>query len=137
MARIVSEHKTLQRGEIYIEEGWELVQDGPQRHSSSLSPIGFLLPDEEYIWLKELRERAIAFGAYAGQSTAEWLFDNQDVISAKWRRFNLVFPATMWRDLTGSLRIPYLAWTGEQWDMMFYWADQKFNSLDRIMHSHD
>lgn len=134
MARIVSEHKDLAPDEIYIEKGWELVQEGPDHRFGDYTPIGFLLPDEQYVWLEELRKRAIWFGANVGMMTAEWFVDHQDLIPEHRQRFNLVFPATLWRDRTGSLRVPYLAWTNGRWTLMFYWSDQKFNSLDKIMH---
>ena len=135
MAHIVREHKELKLGEIYIEKGWELVQEGLALQSSDLFPISFLLPGEEYVWLGELKRRAIAFGAYAGWDAAVWLFENQENILAKWDRFNMVFPAAIWRDLEGSLRIPALTWEDGRWHMIFYWADQKFGPRDLILHN--
>jgi hypothetical protein len=89
----------------------------------------------QFISGDELRKRAVVLKANYGQRDAEWLVKNQDKLPERPEGVLFIFfPGTVWKHPNGAFLIPYLFWTGEIWDMYFFWLTFGFSPRDRLVH---
>ncbi len=117
-------------------KGWELIENKEEtqlfsHHQLELAPV--LPKGNRYIKGSELTMRAKSMQMAFGQRQAEYLLEHQDKMPQEWRKYHLIFPKTVWRDLGGFRNIPSLCWGG-CWYMSFRWFDGGFYSYDRIIH---
>ena len=114
------------------EDGWTLLENSPRRISSIIDAVPFL-KNESSVKGDMMAARSIELNANYGQEDAEWLLENQDMISVKLRNFCLVFPATKWRDSVGLSRVPCLHWYGGRWCLEILWFAYDFGVLTRLV----
>lgn len=129
--------KPLFARDMHKESEWELIEEGPEVPANlfmtELELKSFLKNDEHYITSEELQKRAVTLNANFGQHHAEWLLKHRKRIPKDWQGTYLVFPATLWRDRSGSSHMPVVSWSGKQWVLGFYWLDHRFSSVVRLL----
>ncbi len=116
--------------------GWELVKTRDDQKSLPISEISlseFVHQFEEYATWDVMLKRAETISALFPQQQAELLLKEQAVIPESWRTFNIVFPGTIWKSVTGELHCPFLRWNGEAWCFDFYWFAYDFHHNDRFI----
>lgn len=116
-------------------ERWTLVEDVGKGviPVAGLELISFLKDDEQSVKEEAMRQRAKEMGANLGQRQAKYLLGHQEEIPEEWRKFNLVFPGTVWRYPGGHLSVPCLHWDGRRWYLVFHWLAYDWYSRDRLL----
>jgi len=120
-------------------EGWILLRDvgfNPPVEPANLGLVSFLKPGEVrgiYGW--ELVPRAEELHANLGQRHAEYFLEHQDRIPEEFRKYTLLFPGTIWRDLKGEKHIAMMRWS-ETYKWMFDintlgWCEDSYERLVR------
>ncbi len=99
--------------------------------------VEFLKSGESYVNGEVMKLRAKEFNAHLGQGEAEYLLENQHLIPKECRDKYLVFPGTVWRDLDGGRRVPYLRWDGGRWGLLFDWLWDDWDSDVRLVRSRE
>jgi len=96
-------------------EGWTLLQDVGFNPIDpvNLELVSFLKAGEQRgIFGEELARRAREeLQANLGQRHAEYFLEHQDRIPEEFRKYTLLFPGTIWRDLKGVKHIAMMNWT--------------------------
>lgn len=117
-------------------DGWELVENKPRRITSirDLELVPFLRDGEPSVIGEEMARRArVEFDADYGQHDAEYMLEYQDEIPVEFRKYYLVFTATVWVVSRRYRYVPYLYWDGERWILYFYWLGRDFGSGGRLV----
>ncbi len=68
-----------------------------------------------------------------GQRAVEAMLRDQDKIPQEWRKYVLVFPATIWRDRLGVRSVASLFWGGFRWCLDFIWLGSGFYRHYRVV----
>lgn len=116
-------------------DGWRLLEDVSQTLTAAgFDLVPFLDGGEDYAKGDAIAARAVELGASLGQHDAEWLEENQHLISTEYRgKYYLVFPGTKWRDSGGDVCVPCLGWLGDRWVLVFSFLGHGFGSDDRLV----
>ena len=117
-------------------EGWTLLENSPRRPISvtDLDLVPFLRNGESNIEGEEMLRRARTdLNANYGQEDAEFLLEHQAEIPVEFRKFYLVFPATVWRGSGGGRDVSYLYWDGGRWFLDFGWLGSVWRSGCRLV----
>lgn len=115
-------------------KGWRLLEDVSFSGENFFPEVvGFVRSNESFLSLNEVRKRAKKIKACLGQHHAEWLLENQHLISWEWRNYHLIFPGTVWQVDEKNYRIPYLRWDGWQWILDFCYGENWDTDDDRLV----
>lgn len=115
----------------FRKKGWVLLNDVSRRiTSANIGKTPILNESESFVGGEEMVSQANGLGLDYGQEDAEWLLDHQNKIPTKLRGFNLVFPGTEWEDLDGRSLVPFLKWTGSEWNLGLLPIEKGLKSFD-------
>lgn len=109
-----------------------LDENVPLSISSTIEGVSILREGESHITCTELVIRAWDLGSNYGQEDAEWLLQRPEMIPAKLREFDLVFPGTIWEDPPHHPIIPVLCWENNQWNLHFAWLGCDVSYKDKV-----
>jgi len=120
------------------DQGWRLKEDTvrtPSPRAIELAP--FFREGEEPGMTdgEELVRRARNRGINHGQEDMLWLLKKEREIPAKFRKFRLAFPGTIWEDNLGHRRIAVLAYTqhNKRWAMSWDYLENKCRKFTRLV----
>ena len=118
-------------------KGWVLVKDVDPilpGLGSDVEYVSFLREGEKFFSGDELSECALVLDVNYGQRDAEWLYGHQEKLPERPEEvFFIFFPGTVWKHPNGTFLIPYLFWTGESWDIYFFWLSFGFSEGSRLV----
>lgn len=117
-------------------KGWELIKnttDYTVQSATQLKLVEFVTQFEEYVTWGEMLKRAELNRAGYIQAQAEFLLAHAATLPLEWRIYNLIFPGTIWKSITGNLHCPYLVWKNGAWQLGFYWFLYDFHHNDRLL----
>jgi len=109
-------------------KGWKLagnIFEEKPLHPLELKLVFFLrFYEQRGLSNKKLIARAKRMEADLGQRQAEYFLEHQEDIPSKWRKFDLLFPGTVWQRRSGDFCFPFLRWGSfrsreEQWELHF------------------
>ncbi len=102
-----------------IPEGCRVVEDvlWSNFDIKSVKPCVFLIHRETSIGGDEMRRRAVRDHCNLGLLDLKRMFAEQDKIPAKFRDFETLFPGTVVMDSNKVLKIPYLKFFPQHWDL--------------------
>lgn len=115
------------------EDGWKLIEDVPLEGTPTLELVEFRKDGEDYVNGETMLSRAKELGNMAGQRHAERLLSMASQIPKSWRDFYLVFPGTVWQDTDGNRNVPYLYWSGGEWNLDWSWLSSDWSRDYRVV----
>ncbi|MEK7119932.1 MAG: hypothetical protein AAB824_00100, partial [Patescibacteria group bacterium] len=130
---------------ILTQPDWaiELVEDAEfpfaMRGGLILDLVDFLLPEEKYIpEEKPIRgelaiSRSRKKGYLAGGRALTFLMHHPKYIPEDWRKFNLIFPGTIWCDSKHRKGVQYMYWHAGRWRMNYCWLTDDFSAIVRVV----
>ena len=103
----------------YLPKNYEIVEDQKPTGVTKFKFIKILKEDEDYIDGDKVKERAKESKGFYGMSELEYIFEHQDLVPNDVGY--IIFPATVLRDPSGSLYVPYLYRNGGRLVVAFCW----------------
>lgn len=124
-----------------IKEGWILLEDVEPTLpglGDDVEYVPFFVKDNiagvQFISGDELRKRAVVLDVNYGYHDAKWLYEHQEKLPKRPEGVLFIFfPGTVLQHRNGALLVPYLFWTGEAWDIYFFWLRFGFSAYDRLV----
>ena len=89
----------------YLPKNYEIVEDQKPTGVTKFKFIKILKEDEDYIDGDKVKERAKESKGFYGMSELEYIFEHQDLVPNDVGY--IIFPATVLRDPSGSLYVPF------------------------------